>query len=217
MQPEETKILIVDDDPLIRASLYEELCREGYAVAMAADGQEALRCFGQDPCSIVITDLKMPKMDGLQLLQALRERSSEVAVILMTGFGSIESAVAAMKQGAYDYVAKPLADGEILHVIRRICHERELVAQNEDLRHKLASSLPDHFHGMVGSHPAMRKVYATIEAVASTKATVLIRGESGTGKGLIARAIHNCDVNRRDKPFVEVSCGALPETMLESE
>ncbi len=217
MQPEQARILIVDDDPLIRASLYEELCREGYSVAMAADGPEGLRYFEQTPCSIVITDLKMPRMDGLQLLQALRQKSPNVAVILLTGFGTIESAVAAMKQGAYDYVAKPLADGEILHVIRRICHERDLLAENENLRRKLAASLPDRFQGMVGRHPSMRKVYTTIEAVASTKATVLIRGESGTGKGLIARAIHDCDMNRKDKPFVEVSCGALPETMLESE
>ena len=217
MPQEEPKILIIDDDPLIRASLYEELCREGYTVFMANDGAEAIHSFEQNPCPIVITDLKIPKMDGLQLLQALRQKSPDVAIILMTGFGTIESAVAAMKQGASDYVVKPLADGEILHLIRRICRERTLSAENEELRQQLAASTPDHFQGMVGRHPSMRRVYSIIEAVASTKATVLIRGESGTGKGLVARAIHNCDANRKDKPFIEVSCGALPETMLESE
>ena len=217
MTAERPHILIVDDDPLIRASLYEVLRKEGHPVQMAADGSEALRRFQAAPTPIVITDLKMPGMDGVQLLQSLKRLAPDIAVVLITGFGTVETAVEAMKLGAYDYVTKPLADGEIQHVVRNICHERDLVAENQSLRQQLATSVPDHFQGMVGRHPSMRKIYATIEAIASTKAIVFIRGESGTGKGLVARAIHDCDPGRREQPFIEVSCGALPETMLESE
>lgn len=201
----------------MRTSLYELLRHEGYSVEMASDGQEALQRFEKESFSIVIADLKMPRMNGIQLLQALKRKSPEVAVILVTGFGAIQTAVEAMKLGAYDYITKPLSDGEVQHVVQKVCREKALLRENETLRHQLAASGVDHFHQMVGSHPSMQKIYSMIEAIASTKATVFIRGESGTGKGLIARAIHKSDPNRKDQPWVEVSCGALPETMLESE
>ena len=216
MPSERPRILVVDDDSLIRTSLFEVLRQKGYSVEMAAGAKEALHCFEKEPFPIVVTDLKMSGTDGIHLLRELKRVSPDVAVVVMTGFGTVETAVEAMKLGAYDYVTKPLADGEIEHVIQKICRERDLLEENLSLRKQLATSLPDHFHEMIGRHSKMQRIYAMIEAVASTKATVFIRGESGTGKGLVARAIHTCDSVRSDKSFIEVSCGALPETMLES-
>ena len=208
------KLLVVDDDSLIRRSLAEMLRGEGYAVSEASTGAEALRVFAQVAPDLVITDFNMPEVDGLQLLRELRARKPELPVILVTGYGTVEQAVEAMKSGAYDYVSKPILDDEMKIAIRRAIDERTLRAENTDLKKRL--DMRYGFDAIVGRDYKMQRIYDTIDSVASTKATVLITGESGTGKTLIARALHH-NSPRKDQPFVEVNCGALPETLLESE
>jgi DNA-binding NtrC family response regulator len=208
------KLLVVDDDSLIRRSLSELLRGEGYQVIEAGTGAEALRVFGQAAPDLVVTDFNMPEVDGLQLLRELRARKPDLPVILVTGYGTVEQAVEAMKSGAYDYVSKPILDDEMKLAIRRALDERSLRAENTDLRKRL--DLRYGFDSIVGRDYKMQRIYDTIESVAGTKATVLVTGESGTGKTLIARALHH-NSPRRDQPFVEVNCGALPETLLESE
>jgi len=210
-------ILIADDEPLTRKSLFEILKLEGYRVSTASDGEEAYRIIESEIPDIVITDLKMPVVDGLTLLRKIKSGYPNVAVLLMTAFGSIENAVEAMKEGAFDYITKPVIDNEIKIVIQRVFDQKQLVEENENLKKQLSESSRSEFHDIIGHNHKMQRIYSLIEAVAPTNATVLIQGESGTGKRLIAQAIHRSDPARRQKKFVEVSCGALPETLLESE
>jgi len=211
------KILIVDDEPLIRESLYEILRIDGYSVQMAQSGEEALELLQRAPVHIVVTDFKLPQMNGIELLDIIKKDYSKAEVILITGYGSIETAVEAMKKGAYDYITKPINDEEIKVLISKIVDKISIVEENEVLRELLAREHRTSFDGMVGASPKMQDVYHVIDSVASTNATILVTGESGTGKGLIARAIHEHDRARKDKPFIEISCGALSETLLESE
>jgi two-component system response regulator AtoC len=208
------KLLVVDDDPLIRRSLGEMLRREGYAVVEASTGAEALRMAGTIQPALVITDFNMPEVDGMQLLRELRAKKPDLPVILVTGYGTVEQAVEAMKNGAYDYVSKPILDDEIKVVVKRALEERNLRDENTDLKKRL--DMRYSYDAIVGRDYKMQRIYDTIESVAATKATVLITGESGTGKTLIARALHH-NSPRKEQPFVEVNCGALPETLLESE
>ena len=210
-------ILIVDDEPLIRESLYEILRIDGYRALMAPTGEEALALIKDQRVDIVLTDMKLPQMSGLDLLEKLKQIHPETAVILITGYGSIETAVQAMKQGAFDYITKPINDHEIKLIIKKIVDHKELLEENRDLREIVAESNPTSFCNMIGGSARMQFVYHVVESVASSNATILIMGESGTGKGLVARAIHQSDQKRRSKPFVEISCGALSETLLESE
>ena len=156
-------------------------------------------------------------MDGVELLKEIKITSPQVPVILITGYGSIDNAVEMMKQGAYDYITKPIIDSEIKIVIERLLKQRELQQENIDLKEQLTVTQRDRFHNIIGKSPKMQKIYNLIEAITTTRATVLIHGESGTGKWLIAHAIHKYNEQERGKPFVEVSCGALTETLLESE
>jgi len=208
------KLMVVDDDSLIRRSLAEMLRGEGYRVFEASTGAEALRTFAQVGPDLVVTDFNMPEVDGLQLLRELKARKADLPVILVTGYGTVEQAVEAMKSGAYDYVSKPILDDEMKLTIRRAFEARSLRAENKDLRKRL--DMRYGFDAIVGRDYKMQRIYDTIESVAGTKATVLVTGESGTGKTLIARALHH-NSPRKDQPFVEVNCGALPETLLESE
>lgn len=210
-------ILVVDDEPLIRESLYEIFRIDGFRVHMAKSGEEAVELMQNQEMDIVVTDMKLPKMSGLDLIERIKEKHPEIDVILITGFGSIESAVGAMKKGAYDYITKPINDNEIKMVIGKIVEKKEILEENKNLREIIAQAHPSLFCHMIGASEPMQKVYHMIESVASANATILITGESGTGKGLVARAIHETDKNRSSKPFVEVSCGALSETLLESE
>ncbi|MDE1921622.1 MAG: sigma-54-dependent Fis family transcriptional regulator [Candidatus Omnitrophica bacterium] len=210
-------ILIVDDEPLIRKSLYEILKIEGFRVQMASAMQEAKELVRKTLFDIVITDLKLADADGIDLLGFIKKNFPATEVIVITGYGTIESAVSAMKQHAFDYVTKPIHDEEIKLIIARIIEKKELLRENIELRAMVEMKKRSTFYGIVGQSEAMQQVYRLIESVASTNATIMISGESGTGKGLVARAIHQHDQNRRAKPFVEVSCGALSETLLESE
>ena len=211
------RILIVDDEPLIRESLYEILRIDGYRAHMAPNGEEALAFVKTHKVDIIVTDLKLPRISGLDLLESVKAQSPHTEVIVITGYGSVETAVEAMKKGAYDYITKPINDNEVKLIIRKIIEHKNVLAENENLRQVIARNTPSQFCNMIGSSEKMQKVYHIIESVASSNATILISGESGTGKGLVARAIHEKDKNRIGKPFVEISCGALSETLLESE
>lgn len=210
-------ILVVDDERLIRESLFEILRIEGFHANMAASAEEALEMMKDQKFDIVLTDLKLPHMSGIELIEEVKALSPETEIILITGYGSIESAVDAVKKGAYNYITKPVNDDEIKSCIRKIVEHKNILEENKRLKDLLAESSPKSCGRMIGSSPRMQKVYHIIESVANSNATILITGESGTGKGLAARAIHALDEGRKDKPFVEVSCGALSETLLESE
>ena len=209
--------MVVDDEPLVRHSLSELLTLSGYTVSVASNGKEALDLLKNYTTDILITDMKMPQMDGVQLLRQIRATYPDIPVILITGYGSIENAVEAMREGAYDYITKPIVDAEIKLVIERLIKQRQLQEENIKLKEQLSVSRKERFHNIVGIDEKMQKIYTLIEAIATTRATVLIHGESGTGKRLIAHAIHKYNEQERGKPFVEVSCGALTETLLESE
>ena len=208
------RILVVDDDEIILTSLSEFLRLEGYGVETAASFQEASAHLGAGAFRVVIADVSMPDVDGFELLKMIRNRYPDTAVIMITGYGTIESAVEAIKRGAFDYLTKPIIDDEIKLTIERALKQQMLMEENRSLRNQLAERYS--LGNIIGHDGKMLRVFDVIEAVADTPTTVLITGESGTGKSMVARAIHQRS-NRRDKPFVEVACGALPETLLESE
>jgi len=183
-------------------------------VDIAPGGQEALAALGSRTYDLVFTDINMPGVTGFDVLREVNLKYPETQVVLITGFGEIQTAIQAIKQGAYDYVQKPLVDDDIKMIARRVMEQRALSEENRYLRQRLG--MRPKIANFVGQDPKVKKIFEVIEAVADTKTTVLITGESGTGKTLIARAVHY-NSSRRNGPFVEVSCGALPETLLESE
>lgn len=211
------RILVVDDDSMVRRSLCEVLSLEGYSCSNARSGPDALALLKETPFDIVISDMKMSEMEGMDLLKRVKEAHPRVAVIMITGFGSIENAVEAMREGAVDYVTKPIIDDEIKIIIKRIAGEREILDENKYLKEKLSSAIRYQYHDIIGKNFRMQKIYDLIDLVAGARTTVLITGESGTGKRLVAHAIHDASPDGAAKPFIEVSCGALPETLLESE
>ena len=208
------RILVVDDDQIIVESLVEFLKLEGYDAVGAASFGQAIKALGRQPFYLVITDVTMPEADGFELLRVIKQRYPEIVVIMITGYGTIESAVEAIKMGAYDYLTKPIIDDEIRLVIERALKQQSLIRENQSLRQQL--DMRYGLDSIVGHNYKMLKIFDLIEAVAESRATVLIQGDSGTGKSLVARAIHHRS-DRRDKPFIEISCGAIPETLLESE
>ncbi|HOM07629.1 MAG TPA: sigma-54 dependent transcriptional regulator [Syntrophales bacterium] len=208
------RILIAEDEELIRQNLAEVLSASGYEVTTCADGKEAMEAFVRDTYDVVLTDLRMPHMDGLELLRLVKEMRPEQIVIIMTGYGSVQSAVDAMKMGAFDYLTKPLKDDMVRIVLARAASFAHLKEENIVLRNQLRDKFD--FGKMIGYSEAMKKVFEKIEKVAATNSTVLIHGESGTGKELVARAIH-FNSERRSRPLVAVNCGAIPEELLESE
>jgi len=210
----EFKILIAEDDDLNRQNLNELLESCGYEVHAVADGRQALETYVQDVYDLVVTDLRMPNMDGLELLKQVKELNAEQLVILVTGYGSVQTAVDAMKMGAFDYITKPLKDDLVRITVSRALSFARLKEENVDLKDRLQDKFD--FGKMIGHSDSMKKVFEKIEKVAKTDSTVLIHGESGTGKELVARAIHfNSD--RKYRPLVPVNCGAIPEELLESE
>jgi DNA-binding NtrC family response regulator len=208
-------LLIVDDDPLVADSLAVFLRSRGYDVSVQTDSNRALRTLKEGlRADLLLTDVNMPGLDGFGLLREARKVDPSLVVVMLTGYGTIESAVKAMREGAEDYITKPVIDEEMLLTVERALKQRRLSQENEQLKRQLTRSLK--LENMIGADHRMRKIYETMATVAATRATVLITGESGTGKSIIARAIHHASP-RRDKPFVEVNCGALPEGLLESE
>ena len=206
-------ILIVDDERHTREGLARAL-RGDYAVAEAENGQRALEWLETHAADVILTDLRMPHMDGLQLLARLLGREPKPIVIMLTAYGNVETAVEAMKRGAYDFLAKPVNLDRLELLLTRALAERQLGVENQRLRAQLDSKYG--FANIIGTSPAMQAVFDTIRHVAPTKATVLIQGESGTGKELVARALHQASP-RREGPFVPVHCAALAPTLLESE
>jgi len=193
------RILVVDDEASARNALTEILGDEGYEVFAAADGFKALALASEHAPEVILTDVKMPGMDGLHLLQELRVRHPEAAVVMMTAFGAVESAVQAMRHGAADYLVKPLNSDELLVVIERCLEQVRLRQEAARLRQQVQERY--RFENIIGNSPQMQQLFKSVAQVAPSKATVLITGESGTGKELIAAAIHQRS-GREDKPFV---------------
>jgi DNA-binding NtrC family response regulator len=206
------RILVVDDEEKLRRVIELQLSAAGYDVDKAASAEEGLRL--AERADLVLTDLKLPGMDGLELLSAIRRQNMQAPVIVMTAFGTIEVAVQAMKSGAVDFLLKPFSLDHLMAVIQKALEVRALRDENRQLREELGKRYE--FDNIIGRSPAMQEIFATIERVAPSRATVLLAGESGVGKDLIARAIH-FHSPRRDRPFVKINCTALPENLMESE
>ncbi len=210
-------ILVVDDDRSNRVTLGRILTRSGYDVVEAASGKEALERLRARATALLLTDLKMPGMDGVELLRAARVVSPDTEVVLMTAYGTVETAVESMKEGAYDFLTKPLKRHDLLQAVTKALEKRSLVAENRELRARLeAVADPGPLGRIVGNSAALRSSLEVVRQVAPTDATVMVSGESGTGKELVARAIHELSP-RVGKPLVRLACAALPETLLESE
>ncbi|MDT8273312.1 MAG: sigma-54 dependent transcriptional regulator, partial [Desulfomonilia bacterium] len=207
-------ILIVDDERQNREYLSEILSEEGYAVTLASDGKEALERLSQDLFHVVLTDLQMPHIDGLGVIQHLVEKKLTTIGIIYTGYGSVKTAVEAMKLGAFDYLTKPFKADEIRVVVKKALDHLALQKENTYLKQQLKTRYK--FENIIGSSEKMQKVFSMIDKVAATDSTVLVLGESGTGKELVARALHY-NSSRSQNPFVPVNCGAIPEELLESE
>ena len=208
------RILIIDDEGEMRELLAKVLEKNGYQVTAAADGGHALDLLEKEPMDLVVTDVRMPGMDGMEALKAIKELNPDTGVIVMTAFGSIDQAVQAVKEGAHDYISKPFKIDEMLLTIRNALEERRLRREVTALRHELRTRY--HFENLIGKSRAMQEVFRLIEQVAGSRSTVMIYGKSGTGKELVARAIHYNSL-RSTKAFVPVNCAAIPSELLESE
>jgi DNA-binding NtrC family response regulator len=206
-------ILIVDDEESVRDSLYNWFLEDGYEVECAEDAKKALTILETRNFDIILADLKMPGMDGLEMQRRIRALNKDAIVIIMTAFASVDSAVRALKDGAYDYITKPFDPDDLSHLIRNASRQIELATENEALKKKISLENVD---DIIGSSPAMMDVLKQVENVAQSNSSVIIVGESGTGKELIARAIHS-NSSRKYFPLVSVHCGALTESLLESE
>ncbi|MGH8067092.1 MAG: sigma-54-dependent transcriptional regulator [Candidatus Entotheonellia bacterium] len=208
------EILVVDDDARMRELVVKVLAREGYSVRSLPRGQEVLQALEEGPADLIISDIRMPEMDGLTLLQEVKRVAPETSVLLMTAFGSINTAVQAIKAGAYDYLTKPFKMDEAIIVVRRAMEERQLRAEVRALREEVSTKY--NFSNILGKSKPMLDLFALIKKVAGSRSTVLIQGKSGTGKELVAKATHY-NSPRRARPLVTVNCSAIPKDLLESE
>ncbi|HZO42678.1 MAG TPA: sigma-54 dependent transcriptional regulator [Methylomirabilota bacterium] len=211
---EPATLLVADDDPGLRESLERTLTREGYRVVLASDGRAALERVQAGGVDLIVTDLRMPGLTGLELLRAAKAIMPDVDVILLTAFGTVEEAVKAMKDGAYDFLTKPFRREQLIKLVDKALERRDLIEQNKALKKQLEDIRAK--GQMIGSSPSFRRMLTLVEQVADSSATILIQGESGAGKELVARTVHERS-GRRNGPFVAVNCAALPETLLESE
>ena len=210
----EKNILVIDDDRIILDSLCEFLSLEGFKTNGAESIKAALVELERQSYSLVITDVNLPDGDGLELLETIKQEHPQTVAIVITGYGTIESAVRAIKQGAYDYLTKPISDDNLRMAVERALKQQSLMIENESLRLQLQQKYS--LENIISHDYKMAKIFDLVEAVADSNTTILMAGPSGTGKSMLARAIHHRS-SRHNKPFVEVSCGALPETLLESE
>ncbi|MBR57976.1 MAG: DNA-binding response regulator [Myxococcales bacterium] len=213
-------VLVVDDEVNLRKVLGTLLRRAGYSVRTAGDGIEALEVLSRESISVIVTDLKMPRMDGLALLKKIRSQRPDIPVILITAFGTVDRAVGAIKAGAFDFITKPFDRNEIKQIIAKAAqqyrlNQREVIPSEEEDLGPVDHAMGQRF-GMVGSSPEMNQVYSIIERVANTPSTILITGESGTGKELVARALHE-NSDRKNQSFIRINCAAIPKDLVESE
>jgi DNA-binding NtrC family response regulator len=205
-------VLVVDDDKLVNELLTETLQRAGYTCTSVMSGEEALEKIKANPFEIVLTDLKMKQMDGLTLLEHIKRLTPKAVVVMMTAYGSVETAVKAVKKGAYDFLLKPVLPETLEHILQRITEIIDLKTENEILKKEMAHR----FQNIIGKSPQMKQVFELVQKVADASSTVLITGPSGTGKELVARALHYAS-NRREQPFIRLNCAALPEQLVEAE
>ncbi len=211
MLPEKKQVLIVDDEPNLRKILSAQLTRDGYDVLTAEDGEQGLERLRDNHIDLVITDLKMPKVDGMMLLkQALRE-DPDLPVVMITAHGTVDTAVEALKSGAFDYLTKPFDKDEVRSIVAKALKTKELAGAEASVGSPSSARF-----GIIGQSQGITDIYAVLERVADTPTTVLITGESGTGKELVARALHDHS-SRKDKPFIKVNCAAIPKELIESE
>jgi DNA-binding NtrC family response regulator len=214
MSNDKTRILVVDDEEIVRESLGGWLEKDGYTVAAIPDGRTAIERLKSERWTIMIVDLKMPGMDGLQVLEEAKKLQPDVAVVIMTAYATVDTAVSAMKMGAYDYLVKPFDPEELSLMMQKIVSQQSLVRENAVLRQALKQEY--RFRDLLSKSPAMQSVFELARTAAKSSSTILILGESGTGKEVLARAVH-AESPRAGEPFVAVSCAALTETLLESE
>jgi DNA-binding NtrC family response regulator len=207
-------ILIVEDEDLMRGILAGLLTDAGYRVIEAASGEQALELFSAEAPALTISDIALGRMDGIELLDRIKQVDAEALVIMITAYSSVETAIAALRKGAYDYITKPFINEDILQTVRHACERRELFRENRYLRRELKRRY--NFDQIIGRSDALAEVFRLVEKIAATSSSVLIQGESGTGKELVARAIHY-NSPRADGPFIAINCGALPENLLEPE
>ncbi len=208
------KILVVDDEDIIRESLSFILKKEGFLVEEAVNGKEALDKIKENSFDLVISDLEMPVMKGTELLEEIKKLDIKTSVVIVTAFGSLDTAIKALRNGASDYILKPVEFDELLIKIRRLFDTKNILLENRILRNEIQRNFD--FENIIGKSPAMKSVYQMIKTVAETDSTVLITGKSGTGKELVARALH-FHSKRKNKPFIAVNCGAITENLMESE
>jgi len=209
-----TEILVVDDESIVRESLHDWLDSVGYKVITAESGEEALRIIQKKKIKIMLADLIMPGINGIELMKRAREIVPTISTVIITAHGTIQTAITAIREGAYDYVEKPFCPEKVELLIKNLVDHQNLIEENISLRRKVEDRY--RFEGIIAKSPMMLKIFELIKTIAPTTATVLIIGETGTGKEVIARAIHH-QSQRRNKPFVATSCAALPESLLESE
>ena len=209
-----SKVLIVDDEKLMRISLESQLKKEGYNVKSVDNALDGLKMVKSEEYDIVVTDLRLSGMSGMDFLKEIKKHNQEIIVVIMTAYGTLESAVSAIKEGAYDYIAKPFSTDELIIKLQRALYYKNTTAEVNRLRREIQSEFE--FGNIIGKSEAMKKVLETVQSVSDRDATVLIRGESGTGKEKIAGAIHYHSM-RRNGPFIRVSCAALNREILESE
>ena len=208
------RIMIVDDEKIVRESLYHWFLDEGYEVDTAESGETALKKFDKDKFDLILLDMKMPGMSGLDLLPKLKHIDGDCFVILITAYASVPSAIQALKEGAFDYITKPVDPEELNHIVKNALQQKKLKTENDQLKSKIDELImPDN---LVGESIQMKKIFELINTVAQADTTVLIRGESGTGKELVAKAIH-LNSKRKYFPIVTVNCGAMPDSLLETE
>jgi len=209
-----TEILVVDDESIVRESLHDWLDSVGYKVITAESGEEALKIIKQKKIKIMLADLIMPGINGIELMKKAKEIVPAISTVIITAHGTIQTAITAIREGAYDYVEKPFCPEKVELLIKNLVEHHDLIEENISLRRRIENKY--HFEGIIAKSPKMLKIFELIKTIAPTTATVLIIGETGTGKEVIARAIHH-QSQRRNKPFIATSCAALPESLLESE